>query len=197
MNQALVDEILDQYLYYEDIQQLAKDRGIPVSWNKTKLINALLASGRFDSADAVAFLNLRELRRLCREWRLPSEGSRDELANTVLRAIRSEPGPIAPEKESGSESRANGHGMFKSGISTLRVTEPQSPRTHPDSTGPWAVVTIISAVGLTAVFYWATGSFGFRCGTILSLAIVAILAVVLLTTSHKWVRLVGRLVRTA
>ncbi len=205
MNDALVSDILDRYLYYGDVQRLAKDRGIPVSWSKARLIEALLTSGRFDPADAIAFLNLRDLRRLCREWRLPIEGGRDDLAETVLKAIWGESEPTPPKMKSRPEARAVGAGTFQSKIEMLRVTEraPESPRTseppssrvHPDPVGPWAVVGIVSTVGVAAFLYWAIGRFGFLWGGVLSVAVATVLAVVLLSTSHLWIRTVARLVK--
>lgn len=84
---SLAYDILDRYLYKEDVQQLARDRGLPTNRPKEALIRNLLASGRFVPAEALRYLNKRELRQVCQEYLLPDDGDREELFQRVLAAI--------------------------------------------------------------------------------------------------------------
>jgi uncharacterized membrane protein (GlpM family) len=84
---SLAFDILDRFLYKEDVQQLARDRGLPTNRPKDELIALLLQSGRFVPAEALRYLNKRELRQLCQEYLLPDDGDREVLFRRVLAAI--------------------------------------------------------------------------------------------------------------
>jgi hypothetical protein len=100
---SLAYDILDRYLYKEDVQQLARDRGLPTNRPKDELIALLLASGRFVPAEALRYLNKRELRRICLEYLLLDDGDREALFRRVLTAIIAEERPEPAEEEASAE----------------------------------------------------------------------------------------------
>jgi hypothetical protein len=102
---TLLYDILDRYLYKENVQDLARERGLPTSWHKDEIIEALLNSGRFAPAEALEYLNVREFRRLCREYRLDSTGSRDELFTRVLDAVWKEERQSTPTRDPSRDPR--------------------------------------------------------------------------------------------
>jgi hypothetical protein len=166
---GLVEDVLFRYLYKEDIEELARERGLPVTGTKEELVDELLWSDRFDPDDALAYLNLSELRRLCREYRLPSGGNRNTLLGHIHDAIEQDRQPVVRRNV-----RGNGRA-------------PSTTRPHPDSTGPWAVAGIVTFAVVAAFSYWATASLGLIVGGVVSIVLAVGIALALLLTSHRWI----------
>jgi uncharacterized membrane protein YraQ (UPF0718 family) len=171
---GLVEDVLFRYLYKEDIEDLARERGLSVTGTKEELVNELLWSDRFDPDDALAFLNLSELRRLCREYRLPSAGNRDTLLDHIHDAIEQDRQSVVRRSVS-NESRGS-----------------NSTRTHPDTTGPWTIVGVVAAAIVSAFLYWSTAVIGLAAGGGLSILLAAGIAVGMLRTSHRWIPWLAR-----
>ena len=96
---SLAYDILERFLYKEDVQQLARDRGLPTNRPKDELVALLLRSGRFVPAEALRYLNKRELRQICQEYLLPDDGDREVLFRRVLAAIFAGERSAPPEGE--------------------------------------------------------------------------------------------------
>ncbi|MCI4345760.1 MAG: SAP domain-containing protein [Thermoplasmata archaeon] len=137
---SLAYDLLDRYLYKEDLQQLARDRGLPTNRSKDDLIRLLLGSGRFVPAEALRYLNRRELRRICQEYLLPDEGTREILFQRVLTAIfaevKSEPAPDndsadedAEEVDSGDRDEEEDHLDMEAEPEPAPLSAPKTPRT--------------------------------------------------------------------
>ncbi|MGP8075649.1 MAG: hypothetical protein ACLP8Y_02790 [Thermoplasmata archaeon] len=183
---TLISDILDRYLYKEDVQQLARERGLSASGSKDEIIDGLVDSGRFDPADAVAYLNVRQLRRLCREYRLPEEGDRTQLVETVLEAIWDE---LEPPSAARRPRR-------KKAPATAKPSEPGSTqgisRVHPDTSGPWTVVGIVATGCLAALIYLAIAELGLEWGIVASVLAVLATGAGLFLTSHRWMPRLAR-----
>jgi hypothetical protein len=211
---SLVYDILDRYLYKEDVQALARERGLPTSWPKDEIVYALLRSGRFDPGEALAYLNVRELRRLCQEYRLRNDGDRDKLIARVIEAIFDEEEPEEDDEEepkvvptprrkpkdprpTANESvltptRASIRlvGRMAGGPSLLSAVS--IPREHPETTGPWAAVSIIGSAVVLAGFYFLISALGLADGLVAGVILAIAVSAALLTTSHRWVPWLAR-----
>ena len=217
---SLAEDILQRYLYKENVQELARDRGLPATGPKDEIIATLLESGRFLPAEALAYLNKTELRNLCREYLLPTDGDRDVLFQRVLDAIFAESEPEEePErtprrrattprvKAKIDQSESDGAGSSRPTYITFGFPEsradatPTQPhgmaldtsREHVESTGPWTVAGIVAGVILVATFYWAVSVFGLAYGAVIAIIVAVGIGGGLLLTAHRWVPLLGGL----
>jgi hypothetical protein len=171
---TILEVILNGYLSKEDIQQLARDRGLPTGRSKGELIDLLL-SRHLDPAEPLSFLNVRALRDLCREFGLERTGDRDVITDRVLAAIREEtpqwskrPAPLlAVQTEKTDES-----------------SEPIPIRS--ESAGPWTVVGILTTVVAAGIYALVASENGLVWGVVASILVAAVIAVVLLRTHFWW-----------
>ena len=244
---SLAYDVLDRYLYKEDVQQLARDRGLPTNRPKDELIASLLGSGRFVPAEALRYLNKRELRRICQEYLFPDDGDREVLFQRVLAAIfageRSDPAEAEPdaddeeddedENEPGNpdaeeeedhddegepeppprrsslrsptrEAPEPGPENLEPGPAVGFLRMPPAPwptstpsvsyapardvsREHPDSTGPWAVASIVAGAIVTAGFYLFISALGLGDGLAAGIILAVVIAAALMLTRHRWV----------
>lgn len=173
--QTILEVILNGYLSKEDVQRLARDRGLPTGRNKGELIDLLL-SRYLDPAEPVEFLRVRALRDLCREFGLERTGDRDVLTNRILAAIREEtpqwsrrpvPLPTAPSDDDEDET-----------TETLPVRS--------ESAGPWAVASILTTVLAAGLYAVVASEHGLAWGVVASILVAAVIAVALLRTHHWW-----------
>jgi hypothetical protein len=172
---TILDVLLNDYLSKEDVQQLARDRGLPAGRTKGDLID-LLHSRHLDPAEALAFLNVTALRDLCREFGLDRSGDRDALFNRLLAAVRAEsawglerqlPSPVLSSAGDGEPARDG------------KVLDTESA-------GPWTVVGVIVTAVVAGVLVLGTSKLGTFWGIVLSVVVAVVLAIVLLRTSHRW-----------
>ena len=97
----LLAEILAEYLSKEDLQRIAREHDLPVSRTKEEIVGELLALDDLEPDEAVAFMDVAQLRYFCQEHGLPSGAYRDVLVDRVLTAIEEEehPAPRARRKK--------------------------------------------------------------------------------------------------
>jgi hypothetical protein len=140
---SLASDILDRYLYKEDVQQLARDRGLPTNRPKDELIALLLASGRFVPAEALRYLNKREFRRICQEYLLPDDGDREVLFQRVLaaifageRSVTAEDEPDAEDEEDDEEATERGDPDAGEEEEPDDEDEPEPPPRRPSIPSP-------------------------------------------------------------
>lgn len=93
MDAKLLRHILDRYLLPEELRELLDDHEEPTGGTTPELIDRVLAIEDLDPAEAVEFLDHRELVQVSRELGLPAEGSRDELFDRVLERVTGVAGP--------------------------------------------------------------------------------------------------------
>jgi hypothetical protein len=87
----ILDLILGNYLYKEDVQQLLEDLDLATSGSKEDLIARLLRETKFDPREALKFLNREGLEDLCKQLGLPTGGLfRGSLEERLLAAIVTE-----------------------------------------------------------------------------------------------------------
>ncbi|HZY92564.1 MAG TPA: hypothetical protein VFG07_07345 [Thermoplasmata archaeon] len=244
---SLAYDVLDRYLYKEDVQQLARDRGLPTNRPKDELIATLLGSGRFVPAEALRYLNKRELRQICREYLLPDEGGREVLFRRVLAAIfagertdlaeevpdvddedsdeeetepgnanmgeeenhRDKGGPGPPKRRTSlrwpaSEAPVPRGENLEPGAALGFIRMPPAPwptsnpsasyalaqdvsREHPDSTGPWAVASIVAGAIVAAGFYLLIPALGLGEGLAAAITLAIVVAAALMLTRQRWV----------
>jgi hypothetical protein len=103
----LLFDILNRYLYKEDIQQLLRERGLSSTGNKSDLIDDLLNDERFNPADAVACMTVVEMRQLCEEYRIRPSGDRPALEKKILAAIVAEDAKNEAARRARAADRAN------------------------------------------------------------------------------------------
>lgn len=181
---TILEVLLNDYLSKEDVQQLARDRGLPTGRTKADLIE-LLISRHLEPAEPLAFLNVTALRDLCREFGLDRSGDRDTLIARIRGAIRAETplwGLIPPLLPS---SPAKGDDE--------RVSEGRP--LHFESAGPWTVVGIVATAIVAGVLVLGVSQLGTTWGTAISVVVAVALAVLLLRTWHRWHPRVAALMR--
>lgn len=182
---ALLDVLLNEYLSTEDVQQLARDRGLPTGRTKGDLI-ALLLSRNLDPEEPLAFLNVTALRDLCREFGLDRTGDRGALIARLRGAIRTE----------SSSWRSSFHpDPLPQGAEQL----PSESRTihQSESAGPWTVAGVVATAIVAGVLLLGVDAFGTIWGIVISLVTAVVIAAVLLLTSPKWHPRVSALIRRA
>lgn len=186
----LLTHILARYLYKEDVQDIARSLGFPTSGSKDEIVDQIASCSWFRPEEALEFLNVRELRQLCRELRLSSTGTRDELFERVLDAINLEHSERfgRPKLDLSSLVRTI---PDKSGEST---TNP--PRQHPESTGPWAIAGIIATVTLGITLYALAALFGIWWASLVTIVLTVVVVTSLMASSHRWIPAIAARIRT-
>lgn len=174
---GLIEDVLYRYLYKEDVQEIARSYGLSSSGTKEEIIDEILWSERFDPSDALQYLSVSELRQLCREYRLPATGDRDALLEHAYEAIEQDRPPIV--RRSVRRNRDSDGGE----------------RRHPESTGPWAVASIVAALIGGAIVYAIASIYGVILGAVVSIVIGLGFAVGLVLTSHHWIPWIARHIR--
>jgi hypothetical protein len=138
----LLAEIMDRYLYAEDVKRLAWEHDLPTSRTKDELIGELVASGDLEPEEVVAFIRVDGLREICQDLGLPSGASREVLAERVVEAIGAEmrPRPRRPRRKSKSASEPEptlASTALPSGPPAMadiaRGTDPRAAHLHPVS----------------------------------------------------------------
>ena len=127
---------MDQALYYEEVQQLAREHGLPVSRAKDELIDELVSSGELDPEEVVAFVRVDMLRVLLQEMGLPSGARRDVLAARLIEAL----GPRSRAKDKPRKSRTRASSVL-SDLPT-QASYSAGSMVQKDSTGPVAPTPI-------------------------------------------------------
>jgi hypothetical protein len=156
---SLLKDLLDHYLYKEDVQTLARELGLPTSRNKDELVDAIIRTGDLDPYSALGFLNAREARDFCRSHRLLERGdSRRDRGYLIELAYG------AMELEEASSPR----------VLNVDPSHPTVERQeHPDTAGAWAIVTIVLTAVIGAITVWALSSLGLVVGsTVVAISIV-------------------------
>lgn len=111
-------EVMDQGLYYQDVQQLAREHGLPVSRSKDELIDELVSSGELDPEEVVAFVGVDLLRIFLQEMGLPSGASREVLAARLVEALSPEPQPKSKPRKSRPKASSEPPNRSASGTPT-------------------------------------------------------------------------------
>jgi hypothetical protein len=207
-------EVMDHALYYEEVQQLAREHGLPVSRSKEELIEELVSSGELNPEEVVAFVRVDMLRVLLQEMGLPSGAGRDVLAARLVEAL----GPRSRSKEKPQRSRPRAspglsempaQGTSSTGSKAQKdSTEPGVPtpiavQVHVPPNPPpivevylpkperpsaaWGFAGILMAGIVGATLYVSVASLGLEGGTLAAIVVAAILAAALLFTARWWV----------
>jgi hypothetical protein len=198
-------EVMDQGLYYEDVQQLAREHGLPVSRTKDELIDELIESGELEPEEVVAFVRVDMLRVFLCDVGLPSGASRDVLADRLVEELSRRTKPnIKPRRSRLSESTTApevvneppepGATVAPAPIN-LHVNLPTSPpplvEVHfPRPERPsaaWGFAAILMAGIVGATLYIGVALLGVAGGVLASIGSAALLAVALLITARWWV----------
>jgi hypothetical protein len=185
----ILTHILTRYLYKEDVQEIARSLGIPTSGSKDEIVDQIVSRSWFKPEEALEFLNAHELRELCRELRLSTAGHRDELFERVLEAIYDE-WPQRFRRPKIDVSSVVRSAPDKSGESPTN-----SPRQHPDSTGPWAIAGILATVVLGITLYALAALFGVWWGSLLTAVLTLVVVISLLASSHLWIPAIAARIR--
>lgn len=82
-------DVMDQGLYLEDVQRLAREHGLPTSRTKGELIDELLESGELTAGEVVAYLGVDQIRYFLGELGLAAGAGRDTLADRLEEALGS------------------------------------------------------------------------------------------------------------
>ncbi len=206
---SVIREILDQYLYKEDVQQLARDIGLPVTRDKDEIIEELLINPDFDPVDAVRFLRVWQLQDILRNRGMPSGASRDELFDRVAAMVRKEFAPPKPRRrrtvtapsttpDKSAPSPTTGTPSLPSPINIDLHPTLQAPPNRDTERPPaaaWGFVGVVSAGVFTGVFLILAVELGTLFGAIVGLVGCVVVAVTLLMTERRWAPFLGRLVR--
>lgn len=207
-------EVIDQALYYEEVQQLAREHGLPVSRSKDELIDELVSSGELDPEEVVAFVRVDMLRVFLQEMGLPSGASRDVLAARLVEALGSRPQAKGRPRQSRtktgpalSDPSAQGSSSVESKTQkgptgpvaptpiALQVHVPPNPPPivevyFPKPERPsaaWGFAGVLMAGIVGATLYVSVASLGLEGGALTTVVVATVLAVVLLFTARWWV----------
>jgi hypothetical protein len=172
---TILDVVLNNYLSKEDVQQIARDRGLPTGRTKADLIGLLL-SRHLDPAEPLAFLNVTALRDLCREFGLDRGGDRDALIGRLIGAIRAET-PWWGGRLRSTQATPEGEDDERPGDGRGRNFE---------SAGPGVVVGVIATAAVAGVLVLGVSLFGTIWGTATSVLVAVVLAILILRTWHGW-----------
>lgn len=93
MDETLLRRILDRYLYPEELRELCDEHEESLEGTKEELVARVLTIEDFDPAEAVEYLDHRELAELAGELGLNTQGPRDELFDRVLARVAGNPPP--------------------------------------------------------------------------------------------------------
>lgn len=83
-------------MYYDQVQRLASEHGLPISRTKDELIEELVSSAEVSPAEVVAYLRVDMLRVFLQEMGLTSGAGREVLVARLAQAL--DGGPEAPRK---------------------------------------------------------------------------------------------------
>jgi hypothetical protein len=199
---SVIRGILDQYLYKEEVQQLAREIGLPVSRNKDEIIEELLVNPDFDPVDAVRFLRVWQLQEILRERSLPSGAARNELFDRVVALVKDERAPPKPRQRSkrptAKETRNGGPVVIASPAAAVQPSNPVNIHFYAplqDHAVPWGFVGVVSAGVFTGVFLILASALGPQWGGVVGIVACVLVAVTLLVTERRWAPFLGRLVR--
>jgi hypothetical protein len=198
-------EVMDRGLYYEDVQRIAREHGLPVSRSKDELIDELVNSGELEPEEVVAFVGVDTLRVMLQEMGLPSGATRDVLAARLVTALRSRPLPksrprrsdpkaIPPKSEHPAQPEEAPSPVLPTPI-TVQVNVPSGPppsvQVHlPRPERPsaaWGFAGILMAGIVGATLYLGVATLGLEGGVLAAIAGATFLAVALLFAARWWV----------
>lgn len=206
---SVIRKILEDYLYKEEVQQLARGIGLPVSRNKDEIIEELLTNPDFDPIEAIRFLRVWQLQKILRDWDLPSGAARNELFDRVATLVKEECTPPMPRPSPKAMSPPQTHekpltapsenpppalGPVSIHIHSTPLSE-ANDLTEGSSTAAWGFVSVVSASVFTGVFLILNSVFGTMLGVVIGVASCLTVAVVLLLTEKRWVPILNQLVR--
>ena len=216
-------EVMEQALYYEEVQQLAREHGLPVSRSKDELIDELVSSGELEPEEVVAFVRVDMLRVLLQEVGLPSGASRDVLAARLVEALspKSQPkgkprGPRAKARpelaDRPAETTSSVGGTLQKDSTeraapyapvpiAVQVNIPPNPppivEVHfPKPERPsaaWGFAGILMAGIVGVTLYVGVAVLGLEGGALVAIAVAGVFAVTLLFTAKWWVPRIDRL----
>lgn len=199
---SLTREILDSYLYKEEVQQLARDIGLPVSRNKDEIIEELLVNPHFDPVDAVQFLRVSQLQEILRERGLPSGAARNELFDRVVALMEAERAPPMrrqrPKTPTVKVTRDEGSVVVVPPVAAAKP--PNQVIIHYDASlqdhaVAWSFVALVSTGVFTGAFLILDSALGPQWGSVVGIAVCVLVAVALLLTEQRWAPFLSRLVR--
>jgi hypothetical protein len=205
---SLLETILSNHLYYEDVQQLAHDHQLPTSRRMDELVGELVASGELDPEEVVRFLRVDDLRDICEELGLKSGATRDVLAMRVAEELRSElePPKGRPKPRRKAEPEPSGEARpayvlwpvpSLSGHEAARGPTPATTVVHVHHTSPssvaWAFAAILVGIVFGGVLAITEGALVVNAGALTAVVVGVLVAVGLLLTNRKWTPGVDRL----
>jgi hypothetical protein len=200
-------EVMDRGLYYEDVQQIAREHGLPISRSKDELIDELVNSGELEPEEVVGFVGVDTLRVMLQEIGLPSGATRDVLAARLVKALSPRPPPKrtprrSNPKASPPKSELEHPAQPEEAPSpvpptpiTVQVNVPLSPpplvQVHlPKPERPsaaWGFAGILMTGIVGATLYLGVAAWGLEGGVLAAVAGAAFLAVALLFAARWWV----------
>ncbi len=197
---SVIREILDQYLYKEEVQQLAREIGLPVSRSKDEIIEELLVNPDFDPIDAVRFLHVWQLQQILKDRSLPSGAARNELFDRVANLVEDERAPPKPRQRpktpTAKETRDEGPGVLTPPVATVQPPTPVNIHFYAplrDHTVAWGFIGVVSTGVFAGVFLILAAELGSLWGAIVGIVACTGAAVVLLVTASHWAPLLNRL----
>ena len=79
-----IEEILDSYLYKEDIQEWLDDEDLPVIGSKSQLISRFLIETEYSPEEVLELFYKDDLKEICDDLDLPVSGTKDDLIERIL-----------------------------------------------------------------------------------------------------------------
>lgn len=208
---------MDQGLYLENIQRLAREHGLPVSRTKDELIDELLASGELEVGEVVAFLTVDDLRYFLGELGLPSGASRGVLAERLTEALTPRSPPktrkpsrrsrMAPEPKPPTTASIEPASEYEPRASAQPRSPDLSPEIHLSVSVPpgpppavhvtlpkperpsaaWGFAGIVLAIPAAAALYFGIQVWGPVVGSAFGIGVGIAIGISLLVTARRWV----------
>jgi len=190
---------MDWGLYLEEVQQIAREHGLPTSRTKAELIQELIESNELDPTEVVAYVRVDMLRTILQEMGLPSGAGREVLAERLVNALsaqsqaRVKPRRAASEKPKNNTTEAPG---ASSRVPvTVQVNVPPGPapivEVHfPKPERPsaaWGFAGILMTVIVGGILYLGVATWGVEGGVTAAIGGGVALAFALLFTTRRWV----------
>jgi len=190
---------MDWGLYLEEVQQIAREHGLPTSRTKAELIQELIESNELDPTEVVAYVRVDMLRTILQEMGLPSGAGREVLAERLVNALsaqsqaRVKPRRAASEKPKNNTTEAPG---ASSRVPvTVQVNVPPGPapivEVHfPNPERPsaaWGFAGILMTVIVGGILYLGVATWGVEGGVTAAIGGGVALAFALLFTTRRWV----------
>jgi hypothetical protein len=220
---TLLNTILSDHFYYDQVQRLAGDHGLPISRRKDELVDELVAAGELEPDEVVSYLRVDSLRMICEDLGLPSGATRDVLAERVADALRSEMEPPKRRRKSAKPAEPEFATPLQPAPSQLAAEAPPReikpalvlwPMPALRSDGPpgeaipptvvhvhhlqpssvaWTFATILVGIMFGGALAVTEGALGLDKGALVAVVGAVVVAFGLLFTARRWVPWVDRL----